>query len=60
MWYRQEEDETQNTTMHFKATWTSLTPQQCHMWIADMPSHNDVAILAKGGKTKYIVHIQGM
>ncbi len=42
----------------FKATWASITPQQCHMWIASMPRHTDAVFQAKGGPTKYLVHIR--
>ncbi|KAF7656920.1 hypothetical protein LDENG_00034500 [Lucifuga dentata] len=36
-----------------KATWASITPQQCHRLIASMPLRIDAAIHAKGGPTKY-------
>ncbi len=39
-----------------KATWASITPQQCHMLIASMPRRIDAVIHAKGGPTKYWVH----
>ncbi len=52
--------EVRDTTMQvkaaFKATWASITPQQCHMWIASMPRHTDAVFQAKGGPTKYLVH----
>ncbi len=36
-----------------KATWASITPEQCHRLIASMPRHIDAVIHAKGGPTKY-------
>ena len=39
-----------------KATWASITSQQCHRLIASMPRRNDAVIHAKGGPTKYLVH----
>ncbi len=36
-----------------KATWASITPEQCHRLIASMPRHNDAVIHAKGGPTKH-------
>ncbi len=36
-----------------KATWASITPEQCHSLIASMPRHIDAVIHAKGGPTKY-------
>ena len=39
-----------------KATWASITPEQCHRLIASMPRHTDAVIHAKGGPTKYLVH----
>ncbi len=39
-----------------KATWASITPEQCHKLIAFMPRRIDAAIHAKGGPTKYWVH----
>ncbi len=39
-----------------KATWASITPEQCHRLIASMPRHIDAVIHAKGGPTKYWVH----
>ncbi len=36
-----------------KATWVSITPDQCHRLIASMPRHIDAVIHAKGGPTKY-------
>ncbi len=38
-----------------KATWASITPEQCHRRIASMPRHIDAVIKAKGGPTKYWV-----
>ncbi len=38
-----------------KATWASITPEQCHSLIAFMPRRIDAAINAKGGTTKYWV-----
>ncbi len=39
-----------------KATWASITPEQCHKLIAFMPRHIDAVIHAKGGPTKYWEH----
>ncbi len=39
-----------------KATWASITPEQCHMLISSMPRRIDAVIHAKGGPTKYWVH----
>lgn len=39
-----------------KATWASITLEQCHMLIASMPCRIDAVIHAKGGPTKYWVH----
>ncbi len=39
-----------------KATWASITPEQCHMLIGSMPRRIDSVIHAKGGPTKYWVH----
>ncbi len=39
-----------------KATWASITPQQCHKLITSMPRRIDAVIHAKGGPTKYWVH----
>ncbi len=36
-----------------KATWASITPEQCHRLIVSMPRHIDTVIHAKGGPTKY-------
>ncbi len=36
-----------------KATWASITPEQCHMLIVSMPRCIDAVIHAKGGLTKY-------
>ncbi len=36
-----------------KATWASITPEQCHRLIASMPRRIDAVIHAKGGPTKY-------
>ncbi len=36
-----------------KATWASITPEQCHRLIASMPRRTDLVIHAKGGPTKY-------
>ena len=40
----------------FKATWTSITPEQCHRLTASVPHHTDAVIHAKGGPTKYLKH----
>ncbi len=39
-----------------KATWASITPEQCHRLITSMPRRIDAVIHAKGGPTKYWVH----
>ncbi len=39
-----------------KATWASITPEQCHRLIAFMPRRIDAVIHAKGGPTKYWGH----
>ncbi len=39
-----------------KATWASITPEQCHRLIVSMPRRIDAVIHAKGGPTKYWVH----
>ncbi len=39
-----------------KATWASITPEQCHRLIASMPRRIDAVIHAKGGPAKYWVH----
>ncbi len=39
-----------------KATWVSITPEQCHGLIASTPRRIDAVIHAKGGPTKYWVH----
>ncbi len=36
-----------------KATWASITPEQCHRLITSMPRRIDAVIHAKGGPTKY-------
>ncbi len=36
-----------------KATWASITLEQCHRLIASMPRRIDAVIHAKGGPTKY-------
>ncbi len=36
-----------------KATWASITPEQCHRLIDSMPRCIDAVIHAKGGPTKY-------
>ncbi len=38
-----------------KATWASITPEQCHRLISSMPRRIDAVIHAKGGPTKYWV-----
>ncbi len=37
-----------------KATWASITPDQCHRLIDSMPRRIDAVIHAKGGPTKYL------
>ncbi len=39
-----------------KATWASITPEQCHRLIASMPRRIDAVIKAKRGPTKYWEH----
>ncbi len=39
-----------------KATWASITPEQCHLLIVSMPRRIDAVIHAKGGPTKYWVY----
>jgi len=39
-----------------KATWASITPEQCHRLSSSMPRRIDAVIHAKGGPTKYLVH----
>ncbi len=39
-----------------KATWASITPEQCHRLIDSMPCRIDAVIHAKVGPTKYWVH----
>ncbi len=39
-----------------KATWASITPEQCHRLIVSMPCRIDAVIHAKGGPTKYWVY----
>ncbi len=39
-----------------KATWASISPEQCHRPIASMPRRIDAVIHAKGDPTKYWVH----
>ncbi len=39
-----------------KATWASITSEQCHRLIASMPRRIDAVINAKWGPTKYWVH----
>ncbi len=39
-----------------KATWASVTPEQCHKPITSMPRRIDAVIHAKGGPIKYWVH----
>ena len=36
-----------------KASWSSITPQQCHRLIASMPCRIKAEIHAKGAQTKY-------
>ncbi len=61
--YCLEEDERHQTPKYrwpegaaFKATWASITPEQCHRLIDSMPHRIDAAIHAKGGPTDYWVH----
>ncbi len=39
-----------------KATWASITPEQCQRLIISMPRRIDAVIHAKRGSTKYWVH----
>ncbi len=55
MGYCQEEDPTMQMTAT-KASWASITPEQCHRLIASMPRRIDAVIHAKRGSTKYWVH----
>ncbi len=41
-----------------KATWASITPEQCHRLIDSMPRRIDAVIHAKVGPTKYWVHMK--
>ncbi len=43
-------------TAAIKATWASITPEQCHKLINSMPCRSDSVIHAEGGPTKYQVH----
>ncbi|CAI9552555.1 unnamed protein product [Staurois parvus] len=36
-----------------EASWSSITPQQCHRLIASMPRRIEAVIAAKGAQTKY-------
>ena len=36
-----------------KASWSSITPEQCHRLIAPMPCRTEAVIHAKGNQTKY-------
>ena len=40
-----------------EASWSSITPQQCHRLIASMPRRIKAVIHAKGAPTKYWVHM---
>ncbi len=40
-----------------KETWASIPPQQCHKLITSMPRWIEAVIKAKGGPTKYWVHV---
>ncbi len=42
-----------NLKAAIKATWASITSEQCHRLIASMPRHIDAVIHAKGGPIKY-------
>ncbi|CAJ0929979.1 unnamed protein product [Ranitomeya imitator] len=44
---------TDNLKAVVKATWASITPQQCHRLIASMPHHIDAVIDAKQDPAKY-------
>ncbi len=44
---------TDNMKAAIKATWASITPEQCHRLIAFMPRRIDAVIHAKEGPTKY-------
>ncbi len=62
MRYCQEEDErhrpnnADDLKAAIKATWVSITPEQCHKLITSTPRRIDAVIHAKGGPTKYWVH----
>ncbi len=53
-----------NNADHLKAaikvTWASITREQCHRLNDSMPRRIDAVIHAKGGTTKYSVHIMNM
>ncbi len=50
---RKMRDNADDLKAAIKATWASITPEQCHRLIASMPSHINAVINAKGGPTKY-------
>ncbi len=45
-----------NLKTDIKATWASITPEQCHRLITSMPRRIDAVINSKRGPTKYWVH----
>ncbi len=54
MGHCQEEDEPNNADdlkAAIKATWASITPEQCHRLIVSMPRHIDAVIHAKEDPT---------
>ncbi|KAJ7344226.1 hypothetical protein JRQ81_000176 [Phrynocephalus forsythii] len=40
-------------TAAIEASWSSITPQQCHRLIASMPHHIEAVIDTEGSRTKY-------
>ncbi len=48
---RKMRDTRPNKADVIKATWASITPEQCHRLIASMPRRIDAVIHAKGGPT---------
>lgn len=53
---RHQTNKTDKLKGAIKATWASITPQQCGRLITSMLRHRDAVILAKGPPTKYQVH----
>ncbi len=63
MEYCQEEDERHQTQQcrwpegRYQSNLGFITPEQCHRLITSIPRRIDAVILAKGGQTKYWVHL---